>query len=120
SERAFTGQSYRRRDGSRRPTAPRCAAHAIPPVYTANVAEPAHRLSYGEYLELEAGSDQRYEFIDGVAYAMAGGTPEHSRLAAAMIIALGIALADRGCTVYTSDLKLRIDATNRSTYADAV
>lgn len=89
-------------------------------MYTANVAEPAHRLSYGEYLELEAGSDQRYEFIDGVAYAMAGGTPEHSRLAAAMIIALGIALADRGCTVYTSDLKLRIDATNRSTYADAV
>ncbi len=84
------------------------------------MAEPAQRLTYAEYLELEAGSEQRYEFVDGVVYAMAGGTPEHARLTAAMIIRLGIALADRDCAVYTSDLKIHVEATQRSTYADVV
>jgi Uma2 family endonuclease len=77
-------------------------------------------MSYAEYLELEASSDQRYEFIDGVAYAMAGGTPDHARLIASMTVQIGIALADKPCTVYSSDLRLRIDATARSTYADVV
>ncbi len=84
------------------------------------MAEAAQRSTYAEYLELEANSEQRYEFVDGAVYAMAGGTPEHSRLAAAAIVQLSAALAPKGCAVYTSDLKIRIDATNRSTYADVV
>jgi Uma2 family endonuclease len=84
------------------------------------MAEPARRSTYAEYLELEASSGQRYEFIDGAVYAMAGGTPEHARLMAAVTIALGNALADKPCAVFSSELKIRIDATNRSTYADVV
>lgn len=80
----------------------------------------AQHSTYAEYLELEASSEQRYEFVDGVVYAMAGGTPEHARLAAALIAELRAALSPKGCAVYTSDLKLRIEATNRTTYADVV
>lgn len=80
----------------------------------------AQHSTYAEFLELEASSEQRYEFVDGLVYAMAGGTPEHSRLAAALIAELRVALSQKGCAVYTSDLKIRIEATNRSTYADVV
>jgi Uma2 family endonuclease len=76
--------------------------------------------TYAEYLELEASSEQRHEFVNGVVYAMAGGTPEHSRLAMALGAALLGALGPKGCAVYGSDLRIRIDATNRSTYADVV
>jgi Uma2 family endonuclease len=80
----------------------------------------AQRSTYAEYLALEASSEQRFEFVDGAVYAMAGGTPEHSRLALAVGAELRSALAPKGCAVYTSDLKIRVEATNRSTYADIV
>lgn len=80
----------------------------------------AQHSTYAEYLELEASSEQRYEFVDGVVYATAGGTPEHSRLAMALGAALLGALGPKGCAVYGSDLRIRIEATNRSTYADVV
>lgn len=84
------------------------------------MALPAPRSTYAEYLELEASSEERHEFVDGFIYAMAGGTPEHSRVAIALAAELRSALATHGCAVYGSDLKIRIEATNRSTYADAV
>jgi len=84
------------------------------------MAEAALRSTYAEYLEREASSEQRYEFVDGAVYAMAGGTSEHSRLAMALGAELRAALAPKGCAVYGSDLKIRIDATNRTTYADVV
>ncbi|KIG17085.1 hypothetical protein DB30_03682 [Enhygromyxa salina] len=79
------------------------------------MGEPA---TYAEYLALEADSEVRLEFVDGSVYAMAGGTPEHARLAMAIGAELRVVLRAKGCAVYSSDLKLRIDATNRSTYAD--
>ncbi len=84
------------------------------------MGDPVAHSSYAEYLALEAESEQRHEFIDGVVYAMAGGIPEHSRLSVAIASELRAALAGQGCAVYGSDLKLRIEATNRTTYADAV
>ena len=89
-------------------------------VYARAMGEPALQTTYAEYLALEAQSEDRLEFLDGLVYAMAGGTPKHARLAAEMIAELRDALRPKGCAVYSSDLKLRIDATNRSTYADVV
>jgi Uma2 family endonuclease len=82
------------------------------------VGDPIERSSYAAYLALEAEAEQRYEFVDGVVYAMAGGTPEHSRLAIGVASELRAALVGLGYAVYGSDLKIRIDATNRTTYAD--
>jgi Uma2 family endonuclease len=73
--------------------------------------------SYGEYLRLLEESTFKLEYCDGVIYAMAGGSPAHAALAAAAIRILGQAL--RGtCTVYTSDLKVRVDASDLSTFPD--
>lgn len=76
-------------------------------------------LSYTEYLALEAASERKHEFVAGVVYAMAGGTLEHSALAASMIALLTAALRGRPCRVFTSDARVRVRATGLSTYPDA-
>lgn len=75
-------------------------------------------LSYEEYLALERETDLRHEWVDGVAYAMAGGTPAHSRLAAQMIGELLRILGDGPCGVHTSDLKVRPKGIRFATYPD--
>lgn len=76
-------------------------------------------MTYAEYVASEAASPRKREFIRGQVYAMAGGTPEHGALAAAVIGELREALRGKPCRVYTSDLRVRIPATDTATYPDA-
>jgi Uma2 family endonuclease len=73
--------------------------------------------SYEHYLGVLAQSTIRLEYCDGEIYAMAGGTPAHAALAASVIGLLQNALRGR-CRVYSSDLKIRIDATDLTTFPD--
>jgi Uma2 family endonuclease len=73
---------------------------------------------YDEYLRALELSQVKLEYCDGEIYAMAGGTPIHADLAAAMIRVLGNALLGR-CRVSSSDLKVRVEATDLSTFPDA-
>ena len=50
---------------------------------------PRHCYTFEEYLELEEIASVRHEFYDGEIYAMAGGTPEHAAMTAAITSALG-------------------------------
>lgn len=77
-------------------------------------------MTYVEYLALEAASPEKMQFVDGVAYAMAGGTPAHAELAARVIVALaGVLRPGRGrCRVFTSDLKIHVPASGNSYYPD--
>lgn len=84
------------------------------------MAEPAKQQTYAEYLALEEQSEEKHEWNDGLIYAMAGGTIEHSRLSSAIGGELRAALRGRPCTVFDSDLRLRAEATGRATYADVV
>jgi len=74
--------------------------------------------TYAEYLALEEESSVRHEFLDGEIYAMAGGSPDHAALAAA-VIGLVRGQLPPGCRVFTSDLRVRIAATGLTTYPDA-
>jgi Uma2 family endonuclease len=78
----------------------------------------AVRMTYAEYLAAEAATDTRHEFLRGEVLAMAGGTPEHAALAAAVIQALGVALRGKPYRIFSSDLRGRVSATNLSTYPD--
>ncbi|MFV8752681.1 Uma2 family endonuclease [Nannocystaceae bacterium ST9] len=75
-------------------------------------------MSYADYLVAEAASALRHEYLRGEVWAMAGGSPTHARLAMAVGVALSNALADRSCGVFGSDLRVRIEATDLSTYPD--
>lgn len=71
-----------------------------------------------DYVKLEEFSNLKHEYLDGQIYAMGGGTPEHARLAAAIGRQLGNQLEGRRCAVYSSDGRVRVQATGLDTYPD--
>lgn len=79
---------------------------------------PRHSYSFAEYLEVEEVAQVRHEYYAGEIYAMAGGTPEHAAIAAAVMGALRQQLVGKPCRVYSSDLRVRIAATGLATYPD--
>ncbi|HEY1813465.1 MAG TPA: Uma2 family endonuclease [Kofleriaceae bacterium] len=76
------------------------------------------RYSLAEYLRIEDESPTKHEYVDGEIIAMAGGTPEHAALSAAIGWALNAQLHDE-YRAYSSDLRIWIEAANLGTYADA-
>lgn len=75
-------------------------------------------MTYAEYLALERSADVKHEYVNGRVFAMAGGTPEHARLAGAVIGDLRTALRGKPCVPFSSDLRVRVAATGRATYPD--
>ena len=76
------------------------------------------RVAYAEYLVAERARDVKHEYLDGIERAMAGGTIEHGRLASRFDRLLGAALGNRACEVFSSDVRVRVQAANRSFYPD--
>jgi Uma2 family endonuclease len=82
-------------------------------------AHDAQAMTYAEYLARERASATKHEYVNGRVYAMAGGTPEHARLAGAVLGELRAALRGKPCAAFTADLRVHVVATRRSTYPDA-
>ena len=80
---------------------------------------PVAHMSYAEYVTTEKASPVRHEYLKGSVFAMAGGTPEHGALAAAIMRELGVLLRGKPCRVYSSDLRIRVLETELATYPDA-
>jgi Uma2 family endonuclease len=78
-----------------------------------------HRYTYAEYVALEESSSTKHEYLQGEIYAMAGGSEEHSALAAEVLRVLGNTLGDRPCRAHTSDLRIYVEATGMATFPDA-
>ncbi len=77
-----------------------------------------HRYTYADYVALEDSSPTKHEYFQGEIYAMAGGSEEHSALAAEVLRALGNALGDRPCRAHTPDLRIYVEATGMATFPD--
>jgi Uma2 family endonuclease len=109
-----------RRRASERGRASDASAVAARRAMLRSMSTPAHRIHYTwtEYLALEASSNVKHEYLDGQIYAMAGGTPEHAALAAAVIGLLFPQLREGRCRLYDSDLRVRVRATGLATYPD--
>jgi Uma2 family endonuclease len=75
------------------------------------------RYSVNDYLALERQSEIKHEYFDGELFAMAGGTAAHSLISGNCIRELGNALRQKGCQVYTSDMRLMCP-TGLRTYPD--
>jgi Uma2 family endonuclease len=89
------------------------------------VAEPAvaygtpveHRgLSVEEYLEFEANSEHRHEFIDGAVYAMSGVSECHELIAGNLFAAIHGQVRGGPCRPYKSDFKLRLQIDQRDLF----
>jgi Uma2 family endonuclease len=79
--------------------------------------EPAD-LTPEEYLQLEEASSIKHEYIGGKAYAMAGANDAHVTIAGNLFADLLSYLRGKGCRVYISDMKARIESLNRFFYPD--
>lgn len=73
--------------------------------------------TYGEYLQALDDSSLKLEFCDGVIYAMAGGTVAHAQLSVNVTSALRAQVKGK-CSVLSSDAKIRVDATDLTTFPD--
>jgi Uma2 family endonuclease len=68
-------------------------------------------VTVADYLELERTSQAKHEFVDGMLYAMAGGTIDHDRIANNVRTALDTHLAEGSCLVLGPDVRLRVSDT---------
>lgn len=82
------------------------------------VAATRNSVTVEEYFALEQQSEDRLEYRDGAIVAMVGGSEAHSLIQLGIGSLLRVALRDRGCFVYPSDMKVQIAAANIYTYPD--
>jgi Uma2 family endonuclease len=74
-------------------------------------------ITFEDFVSSEQGNETKHEWVDGIVYAMAGGSVEHGRLATKTTAILIARLAGR-CTVFSSDVMLYVRETNLATYPD--
>jgi Uma2 family endonuclease len=79
---------------------------------------PNYHLSPEEYLAIERQAEFKSEYVDGVMYAMAGGSERHNLIAGNLVTELNIQLRKAPCKVYPSDLKVRVPNSKRFFYPD--
>lgn len=82
-----------------------------------SLPQPHHGYTFGDYLALESDSEIKHEFDAGEILAMPSGTARHSALAVKIVTAMEVTRRP-GCTVFNSDMRVRIVATGRATYPD--
>lgn len=84
------------------------------------MAVPAVFISSEEYLAQERVSQTKHEYDAGEIFAMAGASASHNLITANVIASLHAQLRGRSCTVYPSDLRVRVESTGLYTYLDVL
>lgn len=84
-----------------------------------SIPAPHGRLSAEQYLALEAEAGERHEYFRGEVFAMAGGSPRHNALTAAITGELVLALRGSPCRVLSADQRIGARGNEHYVYADA-
>jgi Uma2 family endonuclease len=71
-----------------------------------------------EYLALEREAETKSEYYAGEVFALAGASPRHNLIAGNVLAALHAQLKGRDCTVYPSDLRVKVPDIPYYTYPD--
>src|SRR6266700_4200088 len=75
-------------------------------------------ISVEEYFQFDEDSyEARYEYIDGHLRMLAGGTPNHAKISINISTVLNTALSEGSCSVYSSDIRVRLSE-SRYVYPD--
>ena len=73
-----------------------------------------------EYIALERKADYKSEYFNGHIIAMAGASSEHNLIIGDIFYGLYPELRQRGCLVYTSDMRVRPSPGDTYVYPDVV
>jgi Uma2 family endonuclease len=77
-------------------------------------------LTPDEYLQLEAESTVKHEYVDGEVFAMAGASDVHVTIAGNLFALLRSHVRGTDCRVYIADMKARVEAHNCFYYPDVM
>ena len=77
-------------------------------------------MSPTEYLAWEEKQPFRYEYINGEAYAMTGGSMSHNDIAINLVVMLRTYLRGKGCKVFINDIKVQVSTKETYFYPDLV
>ena len=81
-------------------------------------ALPERKYSLQEYFEIEKNSEEKFEFWDGNVWCMAGASPAHERIVVNVGGHLRELFRGRGCSVFGSNLKVKVPAYSPYRYPD--
>ena len=88
------------------------------------MSEPTfQRMSVAEYLRTEPSSPFKREYVEGFVYSLhgqAGASKAHVRICANITAALNADARRAGCRLYSSDMKLRLNAGPKFFYPDVM
>jgi Uma2 family endonuclease len=90
---------------------------AAPNVLAQSVLAQKDHHTEDEYFAFDETSFGRWEYVDGVIRAMAGGTDDHNEICTNVVIALGPQMRARGCHTYGSDMRVHT-GTGINTFPD--
>ncbi len=76
------------------------------------------QMTLEEYLEFDYNAEGRYEYFEGEVFEMSGGSPEHSLLGNQIGRLLGNLLVPKGCSVYNSEVQIKVPSMLPYRYAD--
>ena len=71
-----------------------------------------------QYLSLERSSEMRHEFLDGLVYAMAGESPDHSTICFNLASIIGPQIRDKHCRGFSPNMKVRTGLGDLYAYPD--
>ena len=71
-----------------------------------------------QYLDLERVSEIRHEFLDGLVYAMAGETPDHSTICFNLATIIGSQIRDKACRGFSPNMRVRAGLGGLYAYPD--
>ncbi len=83
-------------------------------------SQPRTKFTPNEYLAFERNSDSKNEFLDGEIFAMGGASPNHVLIVTNVVSELRSQLKSRPCTVYSTDLRVRVSPAGLYTYPDVI
>jgi Uma2 family endonuclease/predicted nucleotidyltransferase len=73
-----------------------------------------------EYLALEEVVETKNEYFQGEIFAMSGGSANHNRIAVSVCMMLAAEFEESSCEVFSSDVRLLVQAIGLYTYPDAM
>ena len=82
-------------------------------------ALPKRKMTIEEYIEFDKLSEERFEYFDGELFAMAGGSPDHSRICINICNALTQKLEGSPCEAFNADLRIKVPTAMPYRYPDA-
>ncbi len=73
-------------------------------------------INVDDYLAGELQAEQRHEYIDGQVYAMTGASRRHGLIVNALVYAMTPAARRKGCQLFSSDMKLRLEISGKTLF----